>query len=67
MKLAKDAGFEGIELDVSGDGPITLDSDEDAIAAIRSMAADSGLSLSGLATGMYWEFNPASENAESRA
>ena len=67
MKLAKDAGFEGIELDVSGDGPITLDSDEDAIAAIGSLAADSGLTLSGLATGMYWEFNPASENAESRA
>ena len=67
MKLAKDAGFEGIELDISGDGPITLDSDEDAIAAIGSLAADSGLTLSGLATGMYWEFNPASENAESRA
>ena len=67
MKLAKDAGFEGIELDVSGDGPITLDSDEDAIAAIGSLAADSGLTLSGLATGMYWEFNPASEDAESRA
>ena len=67
MKLAKDAGFEGIELDVSGDGPITLDSDEDAIAAIGSLAADSGLTLSGLATGMYWEFNPASENAETRA
>lgn len=67
MKLAKDAGFEGIELDVSGDGPITLDSDEDAIAAIGSLAADSGLTLSGLATGMYWEFNPASENAELRA
>jgi len=67
MKLAKDAGFEGIELDVSGDGPITLDSDEDAIAAIGSLAADSGLTLSGLATGMYWEYNPASENAESRA
>ena len=67
MKLAKDAGFEGLELDVSGDGPITLDSDEDAIAAIGSLAADSGLTLSGLATGMYWEFNPASENAETRA
>ena len=67
MKLAKDAGFEGIELDVSGDGPITLESDEDAIAAIGSLAADSGLTLSGLATGMYWEFNPASENAELRA
>ncbi len=67
MKLAKDAGFEGIELDVSGDGPINLDSDEAAIDQVGSLAAEAGLTLSGLATGMYWEFNPASENADTRA
>lgn len=67
MKLAKDAGFKGIELDVSGDGPITLDSDDAAVAKIGSMADEVGLTLSGLATGMYWEFNPASENPETRA
>jgi len=67
MKLAKDAGFEGIELDVSGDGPITLDSDAATIDEVGSMANEIGLTLSGLATGMYWEFNPASENPETRA
>jgi len=67
MALAKDAGFEGIEVDVSGDGPINLDSDEAAIDEVGTMAADAGLALSGLATGMYWEFNPASENAETRS
>ena len=67
MALAKDAGFEGIEVDVSGDGPINLDSDEAAIDEVGSLAADAGLTLSGLATGMYWEFNPASENAETRS
>ena len=67
MALAKDAGFEGIEVDVSGDGPINLDSDEAAIDEVGYHAADAGLALSGLATGMYWEFNPASENAETRS
>ncbi|MBT7865195.1 MAG: sugar phosphate isomerase/epimerase, partial [Opitutales bacterium] len=67
MKLAKDAGFEGIELDVSGDGPITLESSDAEIDQIGELAAESGLTLSGLATGMYWEFNPASDNAETRA
>jgi|TARA_B110000495_G_C23040114_1_gene623269 L-ribulose-5-phosphate 3-epimerase len=67
MKLAKDAGFEGFELDVSGDGPITLGSSDAEIDQIGELAAESGLTLSGLATGMYWEFNPASENAETRA
>lgn len=67
MKLAKDAGFEGFELDVSGDGPITLESSDAEIDQIGELAAEQGLTLSGLATGMYWEFNPASENAETRA
>jgi L-ribulose-5-phosphate 3-epimerase len=67
MALAKDAGFEGVEVDVSGDGPINLDSDDTAIDEVGAMAADAGIILSGLATGMYWEFNPASESAETRA
>lgn len=67
MKLAKDAGFSGIELDVSGDGPINLDSSDSDIDAVGRLAADEGLVLSGLATGMYWEFNPASEDADTRA
>ena len=49
MALAKDAGFEGIEVDVSGDGPINLDSDEAAIDEVGTMAADARLALSGLA------------------
>ena len=67
MVLAKDAGFAGIELDVSGDGPINLESDDTAIDEVGALAAETGLTLSGLATGMYWEFNPASESEETRA
>ncbi len=67
MKLAKDAGFEGIELDVSGDGPINLESGDADIDQVGELANESGLTLSGLATGMYWEFNPASESEETRA
>lgn len=66
MNLAKDAGFEGIELDVSADGPINLNSSDDEIVQVGKLASESGLVLSGLATGMYWEFNPASDNAETR-
>jgi L-ribulose-5-phosphate 3-epimerase len=67
MELAKDAGFEGIEVDVSGDGPINLDSSDAEIDAVGQLAVESGLTLSGLATGMYWEFNPASDNEDTRA
>ena len=37
MVLAKDAGFEGIEVDVSGDGPINLDSDDAAIDEVGTL------------------------------
>lgn len=66
MELAKDAGFEGIEVDVSGDGPINLDSSDEEIDRVGELAAETGLALSGLATGMYWEFNPASGDADLR-
>lgn len=67
FQIAKDAGFEGFELDVSGDGPITLDSTEDELDAISEQANEVGITLTGIATGMYWEFNPASNSEEIRA
>ncbi len=67
LELARDAGFEGFEIDVSGDGPITLESDDAAIDAVGALASDVGIELSGLATGMYWEFNPASSDDGNRA
>ena len=67
MQIAKDAGFEGFEIDVSGDGPINLDTSDEELDQIAEQASDIGITLSGLATGMYWEFNPASNNEETRA
>jgi L-ribulose-5-phosphate 3-epimerase len=67
LQIAKDAGFEGFEIDVSGNGPITLDSTEADLDNIAEQAADIGITLSGVATGMYWEFNPASAKEDTRA
>lgn len=67
MQLAKDAGFEGFEIDVSGDGPINLNTTEAELDQIAETAAEVGITLSGLATGMYWEFNPASADLETQS
>lgn len=67
MQIAKDAGFEGIEIDVSGDGPITLDTSDWDLNKIGEQAESVGITLSGLATGMYWEFNPASAKEATRS
>ena len=67
LQLAKDAGFEGFEIDVSGDGPINLETTEEELDQIADLANEVGITLSGLATGMYLEFNPASETLETQS
>ena len=67
MRLARDAGFEGFEIDLSGDGQLNLETSPAEVDQIAQMAKEVGITLSGLATGMYWEYNPASSRRETRA
>ncbi|MEZ0296282.1 MAG: sugar phosphate isomerase/epimerase family protein, partial [Candidatus Methylacidiphilales bacterium] len=66
LALAKDAGFAGFEIDLSDSGPVNLSSTESDLLAIRRLADQHGLELSGLATGMYWGANPVSSSEETR-
>lgn len=67
LRLAFEAGFEGFEIDLSDDGPLTLNSSRKEIEAVRALTERSGVQLSGLATGLYWNANPASNNSTVRA
>lgn len=67
MRLARDTGFEGIEIDLSGDGPLNLETSQAEVDRIAQLAKEVGITLSGLATGMYWEYNPASSRQETRS
>jgi L-ribulose-5-phosphate 3-epimerase len=66
LALAKEAGFEGFEVDLSEDGPVNLGSTANELAAVRSAAEKEGLTLSGLATGLYWGANACSEDPALR-
>lgn len=66
LRVAHEAGFDGFEIDLSDDGPLTLRSSAQEIAAVRTLAEQSGIELSGLATGLYWAANPASANPAVR-
>ena len=66
LRLARDAGFDGFEIDLSDDGPLTLNSSLDEIVAVRTLVERSGVQLSGLATGLYWGANPASDDPAVR-
>jgi len=54
LKLAKAAGFEGIELELAAEGPVSLTSSDADLAAVASMARDIGVTISSLASGLFW-------------
>lgn len=66
LRLAKEAGFAGFEIDLSDGGPVQLGSTPQDLAMIRGLADKLGLELSGLATGLYWGANPASADPAVR-
>ena len=57
LTLAKDAGFEGVELALGGEGELSLSSTDREIIAIKDMAQDMGLSLYSLSCGLCWDKN----------
>lgn len=66
FKLAKDAGFEGIELALNGSGELSVLSKDSEVSAIKAMADDFGLSLYSLACGLCWDFWLNDEKKEDR-
>ncbi len=66
MKMAKSAGFEGIELALAKTGALSLNSSEEEILAIRTKAEEIGIEICSLATGLYWEYSLTANSAEIR-
>jgi len=64
--LAVDAGFEGFEVDLSDNGPVTPQSTTSQIAEVRKQITGRGLVVSGLASGLYWGVNPVSDDPDMR-
>lgn len=66
MELAKDAGFEAIELAMGEEGEITPSSSEDEIQALRATADEIGIEISSLATGLFWSYSLTSNDPAIR-
>ena len=64
MKMAKEAGFDGIELALNETGFMSLNSTEDEIKGYKEMAENIGIEISSLATGLYWDYSLTSSNEE---
>ncbi len=54
--LAKDAGFEGVEVALDEVGELSLESSEKDLLAIKQQAKDNGIELYSIACGLYWSY-----------
>lgn len=61
MQLAKDAGFDGIELNYDLDNDLSPKASPKDCAAVRKMADDIGIEISGLCSFLFWPY-PLSSN-----
>jgi L-ribulose-5-phosphate 3-epimerase len=57
LQLAKDAGFDGIELNYDLDNDLSPRHGPAQFQAIRQMAADIGIAISGVCSFLYWPYS----------
>ena len=66
MKLAKDAGFDGIELSLDETGEVSLESTKDELLQVKKYADEIGIEFYSIASGLYWTYNYTSGNEKNR-
>ena len=66
MEIAKDAGFDGIELTLDGSGDLTMDTTDAQVMALKAKAESLGLATPSVASGLYWTYSFTSDDAEER-
>lgn len=67
MQLAKDAGFDGIELNYDLDNDLSPKHGTQDYKAIRKMADDIGIQISGLCSFLFWPYPLTSNDPAKRA
>jgi len=66
LQLAKDAGFEGIELNYDLDNDLSPKSGTSEFAAIRKIADKIGIAISGLCSFLFWPYPLTSNDPQKR-
>jgi L-ribulose-5-phosphate 3-epimerase len=66
LQLAKNAGFDGIELNYDLDNDLSPKSGPKEYAAIRRMADDIGIQISGLCSFLFWPYPLTSNDVSKR-
>ena len=66
MQLAKDAGFDGIELNYDLDNDLSPKASQKDLVGIRKMADEIGIEISGLCSFLFWPYPLSSLDAAKR-
>ena len=65
--LAKDAGFDGVEVALDTAGIINLDCTKEDMEQVKSWAQEAGIALYSVASGLYWKQNYTSNDPQTRS
>lgn len=66
MELAKKAGFEGIELSITAEGELSVNSSNDDLLKIKQSAKESGIIINSIACSLNWQYSITSNVEEIR-
>src|SRR5262245_54369174 len=66
LQLARDAGFDGIELNYDLDNDLSPKAGTKELKAIRKMADDIGIAISGLCSFLFWPYPLSSNDSAKR-
>ncbi len=66
MQMAKDCGYDAIELTCDLNGPLNPDTTHKECSRWREAAGKIGIALQSVASGMCWSFSPTDNSAEVR-
>jgi hexulose-6-phosphate isomerase len=66
LRLCKDAGFDGVEVNYALDGDLTPEASDAEVAAVGKMARRVGIEISGLCSFLFWPYSLTHEDPERR-
>lgn len=66
FKIAKDAGFDGVELALDDGGFVNMDTTKEDADKIKALADKCGIELYSLASGKYWKENYTANSETTR-
>lgn len=64
--LAKDAGFDGVEINFALEGEFSAESTPEEIEAVDALARKVGIAISGVCSFLYWPYSLTANDAERR-